>query len=65
MKIAWRKNVMDAVKNYGFLKEISIFRLMVMVPNVNFIVENVMIKKLKKELINNYDLEMKKLGMIV
>ena len=52
MKIAWRKNVMDAVKNYGFLKEISIFRLMVMVPNVKFIVENVMIKKPKKELIS-------------
>ncbi len=56
---------MDVVKNYGFLREISIFRLMVMVPNVNLIVENVMIKKLKKELINNYDLEREKLGMIV
>ncbi len=52
MKIAWWKNVMDAVKNYGFLKEISIFLLMVMVPNVKCIVENVMIKKPKKELIS-------------
>ncbi len=25
MKIAWWKNVMDAVKSYGFLKVISIF----------------------------------------
>ena len=65
MKRGGRKNVMDVVKNYGFLKEISIFRLMEINPNVNFIVENVMIKKLKKELINNYDLEREKLGMIV
>jgi len=53
---------MNVVKNYGFLKEMFIFCLMVMVPNVNFIVENVMIKKLKKELINNYDLERKSLS---
>jgi hypothetical protein len=52
MKIVWRKNVMDVVKNYGFFKEMFIFRLMVMVPNVKFIVENVMIKKPKKELIS-------------
>ncbi len=53
---------MDAAKNYGFLKEISIFRLMEMIPNVNFIVENVMIKNQRKNsFINNYDLERKSL----